>query len=155
MLIEQLTREESLAFVAEKRLVRLGCAHDGQPYVMPIRIARDDARFYCFSTVGQKIEWMRANPLVCVQADEIQSLENWCSVLVFGRYAELPKTPEYEAERHHAHTLLWRDSEAWEPGYARTIVHGKTRELETVYFRIDVSDVSGRRATPECQSLAR
>jgi nitroimidazol reductase NimA-like FMN-containing flavoprotein (pyridoxamine 5'-phosphate oxidase superfamily) len=148
MLIHELSREDSLVFLAGKRFARLGCAWKGQPYVMPIRIAREDNHLYGFSTIGQMIEWMRKNPLVCVEADEIESLQKWCSVVAFGHYLELPKTPDYDKERHHAHTLLWPDGEVWESGYARTITHGKTHELQAVYFRIDLGDVSGRRATP-------
>ena len=146
MLIRELTREDSLAFLAAKHFARLACAWKGQPYVMPIRIARESDHLYCFSTVGQKIDWLRKNPLVCVEADEIESLQKWCSVVAFGRYSELPKTPDFDRERHRAHELLWPDGEVWEPGYARTIVHGKAHALEAVYFRIDLGEVSGRRA---------
>jgi len=148
MLIREMSREESLAFLSGRRFARLGCASKGQPYIMPIRIARESDHLYCFSTVGQKIEWMRKNPLVCVEADEIESLQKWCSVVAFGRYAELPKTSEPDKERQHAHALLWPDAEVWEPGYARTIVHGKAHALEAVYFKINLGEVSGRRATP-------
>jgi len=148
VLIREMTREESLEFLARKHFVRLACASKGQPYVMPIRIAREDDHLYCFSTVGQKVEWMRTNPLVCVEADEIESLRKWCSVVAFGRYTELPKTSEFDKERQRAHALLWPDGEVWEPGYARTIVHGKAQVLEAVYFRIDLDEVSGRRAAP-------
>lgn len=148
ILIHELTREESLAFLGAKRFARLGCAWKGQPYVMPIRIARDGDHLYGFATVGRKIEWMRKNPLICVEADEIESLHEWCSVVVFGHYAELPRTPDCDKERHRAHTLLWPDNEVWEPGYARTITHGKAQALEAVHFRIDLGEVSGRRATP-------
>lgn len=148
MLIREMNREESLAFLAGKRFARLGCAWKGQPYILPIRIVQESNHLYCFSTVGQKIEWMRKNPLVCVEADEIESQQKWCSVVAFGRYTELPKTPDFEKERHRAHALLWPDGEVWEPGYARTIVHGKTHVLEAVYFKIRLDDVSGRRATP-------
>ena len=149
MIVEQMNREECLEFIAHKRLVRLGCAHDGQPYVMPIYVARDGDGLYAFTTIGQKIEWMRGNPLVCVEADEMDSLEKWCSVIAFGRYVELQKTPETEEERHHAHALLWEGPRAWEPGYARTILHGKERELEPLYFRIDIGEINGRRALPD------
>jgi len=153
MLIEQMTREESLNFLAGKRPARLACSRDGQPYIIPIYLARELDRFYGFSTLGKKIEWMRLNPLVCVEADEMESLQKWCSVIAFGRFAELPR--EAQDERHRAHGLLWRDPKGWEPGYARTIVHGKERELEPVYFRIDVSEISGRRAHPGAHAADR
>jgi nitroimidazol reductase NimA-like FMN-containing flavoprotein (pyridoxamine 5'-phosphate oxidase superfamily) len=94
----------------------------------------------------KKTKWMRLNPLVCIEADEMETLQKWCSVVAFGRYVELPKAVESERERHHAHALLWEGSSAWEPGYARTILHGKHEELEPLYFRIDVTEISGRRA---------
>jgi hypothetical protein len=33
-----------------------------------------------FCMVGQKIGWMRANPLVCVEADEVVNHTGWASV---------------------------------------------------------------------------
>lgn len=149
MVVEQMSREECLDFIGGKRLVRLACAHENQPYVMPIHVARDGDRLYAFTTTGQKIEWMRENPLVCVEADESASLEKWCSVVAFGRYVELQKTSELEDERRHAHALLWQGQRAWEPGYARTILQGKQRALEPLYFRIEIGEVTGRRAVPE------
>ena len=61
---------------------------------MPFFFVYDSDFLYSFSTVGQKIEWMRANPLVCVQVDEVVRPEQWVSVIVFGRYEELANTPE-------------------------------------------------------------
>lgn len=36
----------------------------------PFHFAYDDHALYSFATVGQKIEWMRANALVCVEASD-------------------------------------------------------------------------------------
>ena len=58
------------------------------------------------STVGQKIDWTRKNTLVCVEADEVVSPQQWMSVVVFGRYEELPNTPEYQPQRAVAHNVL-------------------------------------------------
>jgi hypothetical protein len=35
---------------------------------------------YSFATIGRKVEWMRANPLVCVEVDEIVSRQKWQTV---------------------------------------------------------------------------
>jgi nitroimidazol reductase NimA-like FMN-containing flavoprotein (pyridoxamine 5'-phosphate oxidase superfamily) len=45
---------------------------------------------------------MRSNPLVCVEVDEVLSHDHWVSVIVFGRYEELPETSNEEAERIRA-----------------------------------------------------
>jgi nitroimidazol reductase NimA-like FMN-containing flavoprotein (pyridoxamine 5'-phosphate oxidase superfamily) len=146
MLIKEMTREASLEFLAHKRLGRLGCARDGQPYVTPLYFAWDRKHLYSFSTVGQKIEWMRANPLVCVEADEFESPQKWSSVIVLGRYEELPKKPEYDEARQVAYSLLQQRPMWWEPAYVRTVLNDGERELEPLYFRIHIETVSGRRA---------
>ena len=41
-----------------------------------------EAFLYGFTTEGQKIEWMRANPLVCVELDEVENFDQWTSIVV-------------------------------------------------------------------------
>jgi nitroimidazol reductase NimA-like FMN-containing flavoprotein (pyridoxamine 5'-phosphate oxidase superfamily) len=116
---------------------------------VPVYFAYDNGYLYGFPTVGQKIEWMRANPLVCVEADEVVSPEQWVSVIVFGRYEELPDTPEWQSARTLAHTLLKRHAAWWEPAYVKTILHGTQRQLVPVFYRIHGLQITGHRATPE------
>ncbi len=73
MLIRELTRHECLELMTRSRLGRLACAHETQPYIVPIYFAYDNDYLYSFSTVGQKIQWMQANPNVCVEVDEVKS----------------------------------------------------------------------------------
>ena len=93
-LIQEMTRQESLDLLTRTHFFKLACAQGNQPYVVPCYFAYNNNSLYSFSTVGQKIDWMRANPLVCVEADEVVSPEEWVSVIVFGRYEELPDTPD-------------------------------------------------------------
>jgi uncharacterized protein len=149
VLIRELTRQESLDFLSRTRLGSLACARGTQPYVVPFYFAYNNHYLYSFSTVGQKIEWMRANPLVCVQADEVVSPRDWVSVIVFGRYEELRDTPEWRSARESAHQLLRQNAVWWEPGYARTNLHGTERPLVPVFYRLSVVEVTGHRAAPE------
>lgn len=148
MLIREMTRDESVALLSRNRRGRLACARDGQPYITPIHFAHDADYLYCFSTLGQKIEWMRTNPLVCVETEEVESSSTWATVIVLGRYEELPRTPartpEYEEARRVGNALLQDQPMWWEPGSSMLL--DAQRELEIVYFRIDISDISGRRA---------
>ena len=70
MLIESMTQQASLALLDRTRLARLGCAHDGQPYIVPMTFAHDADCLYSFSTFGQAISWTRVNPKVCVEVDD-------------------------------------------------------------------------------------
>ena len=105
MVIEEMTRDASIDFVANKRFGRLACARDGQPYITPIYFAHANNYLYAFATIGQKIEWLRLNPLVCIEADEMESPRKWCSVILTGRYEELPDTPLNEESRKLAEGL--------------------------------------------------
>jgi nitroimidazol reductase NimA-like FMN-containing flavoprotein (pyridoxamine 5'-phosphate oxidase superfamily) len=117
MWIEEMPRQACIDLLTRNRLARLACAKDDQPYVTPLFFACHAEALYSFSTVGQKIAWMRANPLVCVEADEVANPQHWMSVVVYGRYEELPDAPGYEAERELAHSLLERRPIWWEPGF--------------------------------------
>jgi nitroimidazol reductase NimA-like FMN-containing flavoprotein (pyridoxamine 5'-phosphate oxidase superfamily) len=55
------------------------------------------------------------------------SPEQWVSVIVFGRYEELPDTPECQSACAFAHTLLKRNAVWWEPAYAKTTLGGTPR----------------------------
>jgi len=149
VLIQELTRPASLDLLARTRFGRLACAQGTQPYVVPFYFVYDNDYLYSFSTVGQKIEWMRANPLVCVEADEVVSPEQWTSVIVLGRYEELLDTPEYRDVRAFAHTLLKRHAVWWEPAYAKTIRPGTQRPLVPVIYRIHGLQITGHRAIPD------
>ena len=145
MLIHDMTRQASIDLLARMRLGRLACAHQGQPYIIPIHYAYDDNYIYSFSTLGQKIAWMRANPLVCMEVDELDSPQDWATVIVSGKYEELPDTSEYEAHRKRAHGLLQKQTVWWEPGYVKTVLGEKMRPMEPLYFRIHIDQISGHR----------
>jgi len=101
MVIREMSREECLRVLAGARLARLACANENQPYVVPVSLAYDEATgcLYGFTTPGQKIEWMRANPLVCVEVDEVMAQDEWVSVIAKGRYEELAETLGSDDER--------------------------------------------------------
>lgn len=128
--------------LAGTRLGRLACARGMQPYIVPIYFAYQDHWLYSFSMPGQKIDWMRANPLVCVEADQIRR-EQWTTVVVFGRYEELCDTPEFRSDRALAFTLLQRRAMWWEPGGEKPMPGG-TPAAAPVFYRIKLEQITGR-----------
>ena len=90
MFIHKMTADECRSALQGASVGRLGCALDSQPYVVPINFSFDGTYIYGFTTLGQKIEWMRANPLMCLEVDEVVGQNQWMSIIVFGRYEELP-----------------------------------------------------------------
>jgi len=146
MLIHEMTEDECRAALERVSFGRLACARDDQPYVIPIYFSYDRKHLYGFSTLGQKIEWMRSNPLVCLEIDERTSHNQCMSVVVSGRYEELPDTPEFGYERVQAHEVLQKRAMWWEPAYVAT---EHREQLTPIFYRIHIKQMTGRRATPD------
>jgi nitroimidazol reductase NimA-like FMN-containing flavoprotein (pyridoxamine 5'-phosphate oxidase superfamily) len=149
MLIKKMSLQECRDLLARVGFGRLACARENQPYIVPIYFAYEPDHLYGFSTMGHKIEWMRLNPFVCMQADEILNPHNWASVIVLGRYEELPDTPEYVKERNQAQSLLGKRSLWWQPGYAASQARGRRKPASPVLYCIRVDEITGLRASPD------
>jgi nitroimidazol reductase NimA-like FMN-containing flavoprotein (pyridoxamine 5'-phosphate oxidase superfamily) len=90
MRIISISEQECCELLKRVSIGRLACSLDGQPYVVPIAYSYESDSIYCFSTRGQKIEWMRQNPKVCLQVDEIGNHSNWSSAIVTGTRCTKP-----------------------------------------------------------------
>ena len=148
MLIHELTADDCVGLLGRTSLGRLGCCHEGQPYVVPVHFSFDpDGRcLYCFSTVGQKILWMRENPKICVEVEEIPDKNRWTTVLVFGRYEEIGDSPEEAETRQRVMDRFQQRPEWWFPAAAKLA----SREHHAmVIYRIQIDRLTGRRTARE------
>src|SRR3954453_16255925 len=69
---------------------RLGCSSNGRNYIVPISYAYDGSYLYFHAAhEGTKIQMMRENPQVCFQADSMENMANWKSVICWGVFEEL------------------------------------------------------------------
>jgi hypothetical protein len=89
---------------------------------------------------------MRSNPLVCLEIDERTSHHEWMSVVVCGRYEELPETPEFGPARAQAWEVLQRRAMWWEPAYVAT---PHREQFTPIFYRIHIRQMTGRRAMPD------
>ena len=147
MLIRELTEDACLEALASTNLGRLACVQGTQPYVVPIHFAYQDYWLYSFSMPGKKIDWMRVNPSVCLEADKLRR-EEWTTVVVLGSYEELFDTPALRSERLLAHQLLQQRPMWWESAGASR-AGGAPTGGASVFFRIRVEQVSGRYGTTD------
>jgi uncharacterized protein len=147
MLIHEMSEKDCRKALKEATLGRLACVRENRPYVVPIYFAFDGEHIYSFTTLGKKVRWMRSNPHVCLEIDEQTSHNNWMSIVVFGRYEELPDEPQYKPARMAAHHLLQRRTMWWEPAYVAT-EHRQTPDSFTpIFYRIQIESMTGHRAT--------
>jgi uncharacterized protein len=148
MRIVKLSHDQCKELLSRASLARLACSLNNKPYVIPVCFAYEPDCIYVFSTVGKKIEWMRQNPQVCLQVDELERHSNWNSVVVEGTYVEL-REPQYTAEKEHAKELLSQMADWWLLPLAERREQMDDVAIELVFFRIDIQSISGLRGIPE------
>jgi nitroimidazol reductase NimA-like FMN-containing flavoprotein (pyridoxamine 5'-phosphate oxidase superfamily) len=146
MIIESMNDRECRELLARKNVARLACSLNNQPYVVPINVDYFERALYGFSMLGQKIEWMRANPLVCVEVDDLTLRRSWETIVLFGVYEELTNIPEYADARAIAQKLFERHPAWWEPA---TVPLTGREPRSPILFRILINRMTGRRARPE------
>lgn len=149
MFVREMTEEECIAFVSSGRLGRLACAKDSRPYVVPIYYAYAGKCLYSFSMPGQKVDWMRANPQVCVQVDAFSERQQWKSVVMYGRYQELPEKGQWHHECLHAWSLLTRHVNWWEPGGLKPAPQDIVGASPHLFYCICIETMTGRAAVAE------
>ena len=121
---------------------------DNEPYIVPIYFAYELDHLYGFSTPGRKLELMRSNPKVCVEADEITNHFQWTSVIVSGQFEEFPDRPEFREKRLNAEQELEKRMLWWQTAYASRGL--RTDDASTpIFYSIQISAMTGRRAIPE------
>ena len=155
MLITKLRSKECRDLLARLGFGRLACASNNRPYIVPIYFVYERERLYCFSTLGQKIAWMRENPLVCVEADDIRGHDDWTSVVALGRYVEIPNAGDSHKGWEHARVLIQKRALWWQSGYNATQVRGKPKTAVPVFYCILIEQLSGLRATRDFSESAK
>ncbi|MEP9389875.1 pyridoxamine 5'-phosphate oxidase family protein [Mesorhizobium sp. KR9-304] len=112
------------------------------PYLVPIHYAYAAGFLYSFSLPGQKIEWMRTNPRVCVQVDQFfGEHRKWRSVLVFGAFEELLDRIGWKRERDHA----WSLREKQLVGAWCAEAYSGAGTSSHLFYRIKAERMTGRR----------
>lgn len=154
MLITRMRSRECREMLKRLGYGRLACASNNRPYIVPLYFAYDADRLCCFSTVGRKIEWMRLNPLVCVQLDEIRGHDEWTSIVVMGQYVEIPNGREFAESRGYIRSLLKQRALWWQSGYTASQIRRKPKPPISVFFYIKIEELTGIRAAPDTRENA-
>ena len=155
MFIHEMTEIECREALRDADVARLACSNNNQPYIVPISFVLDREYIYSFATDGQKIEWMRANPSVCIEVDRRDAYDRWHSVIVFGHYEELPDLLEFEAARSHAYSLLSESVTWWEPAAVGVSHRDSAHSMVPIVYRIRIEHMTGHRASPDTIQLEK
>lgn len=83
--------DDCLAVLGNNHIARIGYIFGQSPFIIPITYYhdREEKCIISYSGEGHKIEAMRRYDIIALQVDEIESVQQWKSVLVQGRFEEM------------------------------------------------------------------
>jgi uncharacterized protein len=125
---------------------RIGCAAADKVYIIPVTYVFHDKFIYAHSKEGLKVRMMRKNPKVCFEVESRNSMRDWRTVILWGRYQELKSVSEQKKALKilDEHLLPFLLSESLRPvGYVDA-PRQVERERKPVIYRISIDEITGR-----------
>ena len=144
-MLASLTKPQCERILLSGMIGRLGCYSSGKVYVVPITYVFEDGYIYAHSREGLKTKMMRKNPKVCFQVDQIDTMSNWRSVMLWGKFEELSRAADQEKATKILLNRLqpYQISESVKP--PESVPDALPRkEKKPVFYRIHVDEISGR-----------
>ena len=139
--VEDMTTAEMHSLLQTVGFGHLGCSQNGRPYVVPMHYAYDGKELFFFTTEGMKTQFMKGNPEVCLQVEEVRDSSHWRSVMVIGR-AERLATPE---EMERAMQLITERNPSLTPAISATQIDTWGRGVDIALYRIQPKIIDGRK----------
>jgi nitroimidazol reductase NimA-like FMN-containing flavoprotein (pyridoxamine 5'-phosphate oxidase superfamily) len=136
--MKALQDDEARALLSARKIGRLGCVDNGEPYVVPINYVFEDETIYSHSLPGRKIEVLRAHPRACLQVDEIENAFNWRSVIAYGNFEEI----RIPSERRSILGKLLARFPQLTP--VEAVMAQDAAAPDSVLFRIRIDRITGR-----------
>ena len=138
--VEDMAPAEMHALLLRESFGHLGCARDGRPYVVPMNYAYDGKELYFFTTEGMKTRFIKANPSVCLQVEEVIDSTHWRSVMVIGKAAQLTRNEEMQ----QAMKLITDRNPSLTPAISATQLDTWGRAVDIALYRITPEIIDGR-----------
>lgn len=140
-MLGELNKREIIDLLESQFIGRLGCHVDGETYIVPINYVYQNNAVYAHSGDGKKIEMLRANPKVCFQVDQIDTMFKWKSVILWGTFEELKDEERQQAMQGLILRIMPKtDDPAREPSHA---INPSLQDSLIVY-RINIKEATGR-----------
>lgn len=100
-MIRTLNKTERLNLLASNYVGNLSYIYRNRPYIAPITyfFNKDTNEIIGYSAEGHKVKAMRKNNNVCINVNEVESVNSWKSVLAQGVFTELTGS-EAKAKLH-------------------------------------------------------
>ena len=139
--VEDMTPAEMHSLLQTVGFGHLGCSQNGRPYVVPMHYAYDGKELFFFTTEGMKTQFMKGNPEVCLQVEEVGDSSDWRSVMVIGRAERLTEPEEME----RAMQLITERNPSLTPAISATQMDTWGRAVDIALYRIQPAIIDGRK----------
>lgn len=141
-----LNNEEIENLIHQQFIGRIGCHADGTTYVVPLSYAYDGIYIYGHTFEGMKVNIMRKNPKICFQVDNMRDMSSWQSVISWGEFEELHKTPERTEALQilTSRNLPMVHSETMHLSPLWPFPLNNIDDIEGIVFRIRLTEKTGR-----------
>lgn len=139
--IEEMYDDEIRETLKRLNYGHLACCKDNLPYVVPVHYAYDGEHIFIYTTEGKKAEMLRANPELCLQAEDVIDNDNWVSVIAFGQAEQLIDGEERSA----AVDLILKINPRLTPAVSIRWMDSWVRENVEVIYRVRPRKMTGRR----------
>lgn len=150
VMLGKLTSEEIEELLYSNNLGRIGCSKGKKTYVVPVNYIYDGKSILVHSAEGMKIKYMRENPSVCFEVDEIKNNTSWKTVITWGTYQEITGERErLDAMKMFVNRMLKMkiSTTAHPPEMAIERMHDPHGSVKPVIYRILLSEKTGRYET--------
>lgn len=146
--IKTMDTSECLKILGDNYIGRLGYISGGTPYINPITYYHDaeEKCILSYSAPGYKIEAMEKHGSVAFHVDEIQSIQNWRSVLVHGNFQELEGSTAKKYLHRFAEgvqrTIAKKEGET--PKFIQDFSSRLQERKIPIVYRIHITDIIGK-----------
>lgn len=140
-MLGELNKKEIVGLLERQFIGRLGCHLNGETYIVPVNYVYQNNAIYAHSGEGRKVEMLRGNPRVCFQVDEIESMFNWKSVILWGSFEELKGMERQQVMQGLIQRIMPSTND---PG--RNPSHAISPDLQDslIVYRINIEEGTGR-----------
>ncbi|MEO9209573.1 MAG: pyridoxamine 5'-phosphate oxidase family protein [Ginsengibacter sp.] len=149
-MFDVLNKEQIKEVITNNFIGHLGCHADGKSYIVPISYAFDGIHIYARTFEGRKVDMIRKNPQVCFQIDSMVAMNDWQSVIIWGKVEELIEKTEREKglDILLSRTLpnVSSDTVKFSPEWP--FPTSDLSKIEGIIFRISIDEITGRCEKP-------
>lgn len=145
-MLGKLTSTQINNILSSQSVCRLACTDGKKPYVTPVTYAYDGKFIYGQTQEGTKLSILRKNPNVCLQMDIMNSMNNWQSVLVYGKFEELKNKAADTAREYLFDKVLTLMTSSTIHNFEHegaTKVDDNNR-IKSIMYRIKIKEITGR-----------